>query len=133
MNLNVIGLDGRPQVKPLKQLLSEWLSFRSDTVTRRLKYRLQKVENRLHLLEGLLITFLNLDKVIHIIRNEDEPKPVLIARFGLSDAQTEYILDTKLRQLARLEEMAIRSEQDALTKERDEINVILDSDVQLKN
>ncbi len=71
--------------------------------------------------------------MIHIIRNEDEPKPVLIARFGLSDAQTEYILDTKLRQLARLEEMAIRSEQDALTKERDEINVILDSDVQLKN
>ncbi|TWP35379.1 DNA topoisomerase IV subunit A, partial [Xylella fastidiosa subsp. fastidiosa] len=94
VNLNVIGLDGRPQVKPLKQLLSEWLSFRSDTVTRRLKYRLQKVESRLHLLEGLLIAFLNLDKVIHIIRNEDEPKPVLIARFGLSDAQTEYILDT---------------------------------------
>ncbi|ALR01713.1 DNA topoisomerase IV subunit A [Xylella fastidiosa] len=132
VNLNVIGLDGRPQVKPLKQLLSEWLSFRSDTVTRRLKYRLQKVESRLHLLEGLLIAFLNLDKVIHIIRNEDEPKPVLIARFGLSDAQTEYILDTKLRQLARLEEMAIRNEQDALTKERDEINVILDSDIQLK-
>ncbi|AXI83147.1 DNA topoisomerase IV subunit A [Xylella taiwanensis] len=132
VNLNVIGLDGRPQVKTLKQLLTEWLSFRSNTVTRRLNHRLQKVERRLHLLEGLLIAFLNLDKVIRIIRNEDEPKPVLIAQFGLSETQTEYILDTKLRQLARLEEMAIRSEQDTLTKERGQIIAILDSKVQLK-
>ncbi|WP_276524299.1 DNA gyrase subunit A, partial [Enterobacter hormaechei] len=92
-------LDGRPQVKNLKMLLSEWLTFRSNTVTRRLQHRLQKVERRLHLLEGLLVAFLNLDEVIHIIRTEDEPKAALIARFGLSDDQAEYILETKLKQL----------------------------------
>ncbi|WP_276524255.1 DNA gyrase subunit A, partial [Enterobacter hormaechei] len=86
--------------------------FRSNTVTRRLQHRLQKVERRLHLLEGLLIAFLNLDEVIHIIRTEDEPKAALIARFGLSEEQAEYILETKLKQLARLEEMKIRGEQD---------------------
>lgn len=98
VNLNVIGLDGRPQVKNLKMLLSEWLLFRTDTVTRRLNHRLQKVERRLHLLEGILVAFLNLDEVIHIIRTQDEPKPALIARFDLSDDQADYILDTKLKQ-----------------------------------
>src|SRR5690606_19785107 len=89
-NLNVIGLDGRPQVKNLKQLLAEWLTFRGDTVTRRLQHRLDKVERRLHLLEGLLVAFLNLDEVIRIIRSEDEPKPVLMQRFGLSEEQANY-------------------------------------------
>ncbi|QGL62973.1 DNA topoisomerase IV subunit A [Stenotrophomonas maltophilia] len=132
VNLNVIGLDGRPQVKNLKTLLSEWLAFRSSTVTRRLQHRLQKVERRLHLLEGLLVAFLNLDEVIHIIRTEDEPKAALIARFGLSEEQAEYILETKLKQLARLEEMKIRGEQDELAKERDKIIAILDSKAKLK-
>ena len=132
VNLNVIGLDGRPQVKNLKMLLSEWLAFRSTTVTRRLQHRLQKVERRLHLLEGLLVAFLNLDEVIHIIRTEDEPKAALIARFGLSEEQAEYILETKLKQLARLEEMKIRGEQDELAKEREKILGILDSKAKLK-
>ncbi len=132
VNLNVIGLDGRPQVKNLKMLLSEWLLFRSTTVTRRLNHRLQKVERRLHMLEGLLVAFLNLDEVIHIIRTEDEPKQALIARFALSEEQTEYILETKLKQLARLEEMKIRGEQDELAKERDKIMGILDSKAKLK-
>ncbi len=132
VNLNVIGLDGRPQVKNLKMLLSEWLQFRGTTVTRRLNHRLQKVERRLHLLEGLLVAFLNLDEVIHIIRTEDEPKAALIARFTLSDDQAEYILETKLKQLARLEEMKIRGEQDELAKERDKILAILDSKAKLK-
>ncbi|WP_367345489.1 DNA topoisomerase IV subunit A [Stenotrophomonas bentonitica] len=132
VNLNVIGLDGRPQVKNLKMLLSEWLQFRQATVTRRLNHRLEKVERRLHLLEGLLVAFLNLDEVIHIIRTEDEPKAALIARFGLSDDQAEYILDTKLKQLARLEEMKIRGEQDELAKERDKIQSILESKAKLK-
>jgi topoisomerase-4 subunit A len=132
VNLNVIGLDGRPQVKNLKQLLSEWLSFRSDTVTRRLNHRLQKVERRMHLLEGLLIAFLNLDEVIRIIRSEDEPKPALIARFALSEEQADYILETRLRQLARLEEMKIRGEQDELEREREQILTILGSKARLK-
>ena len=92
---------------------------------RRLDYRLQKVEKRLHLLDGLLTAFLNIDEVIHIIRTEDEPKPALIARFGLSDTQAEYILDTKLRQLARLEEFKIRSEQDELAKEKAALELLL--------
>ena len=132
VNMNVIGLDGRPQVKNLKKLLSEWLAFRSDTVTRRLKHRLEKVERRLHLLDGLLIAFLNLDEVIRIIRSEDEPKAALIARFVLSDDQADYILDTKLRQLARLEEMKIRGEQDELDAERDRLISTLDSKAKLK-
>jgi len=132
VNLNVIGLDGRPQVKNLKMLLSEWLQFRGTTVTRRLTHRLEKVERRLHLLEGLLVAFLNLDEVIHIIRTEDEPKRALIARFELSDDQAEYILETKLKQLARLEEMKIRGEQDELAKERDKIQSILDSKAKLR-
>jgi len=132
VNLNVIGLDGRPQVKNLKTLLGEWLQFRQATVTRRLNHRLEKVERRLHLLEGLLVAFLNLDEVIHIIRTEDEPKAALIARFALSDDQAEYILETRLKQLARLEEMKIRGEQDELAKERDKILSILDSKAKLK-
>ena len=132
INLNIIGLDGRPQVKNLREILAEWLLFRTDTVRKRLKHRLEKVERRLHLLEGLLIAFLNLDEVIRIIRSEDEPKPALIARFALSDDQAEYILETKLKQLARLEEMKIRGEQDELAKERDKILSILGSNAKLK-
>ena len=131
-NFNVIGLDGRPQVKNLRLFLSEWLAFRTDTVTRRLKHRLDKVERRLHLLEGLLVAFLNLDEVIRIIRSEDEPKPALIARFDLSEEQADYILETKLKQLARLEEMKIRGEQDELDSERDRLIATLDSKAKLK-
>src|SRR5690606_1909613 len=132
VNLNVIGLDGRPQVKNLRMLLTEWLAFRTSTVTRRLNHRLEKVERRLHLLEGLLIAFLNLDEVIRIIRTEDEPKAALIARFALSEDQAEYILETKLKQLARLEEMKIRGEQDELAKERAGIQATLESKARLK-
>ncbi|NZA28480.1 DNA topoisomerase IV subunit A [Luteimonas sp. SJ-92] len=131
-NFNVIGLDGRPQVKNLKTLLAEWLQFRTDTVTRRLQHRLDKVERRLHLLEGLLTAFLNLDEVIRIIRSEDEPRPVLQKRFDLSDEQVDYILETRLRQLARLEEMKIRGEQDELDKERDRLIATLGSKAKLK-
>ncbi|MDP1520143.1 DNA topoisomerase IV subunit A [Porticoccus litoralis] len=132
INLNMIGIDGRPEVKPLNTILSEWLSFRTATVRRRLQYRLDKVDHRLHLLEGLLIAFLNIDEVIRIIRNEDEPKPVLIKRFALSDVQAEYILDTKLRQLARLEEVRIRAEQEELAAEKAELEKILGSANRLK-
>ncbi|MBF0676497.1 DNA topoisomerase IV subunit A [Pseudomonas sp.] len=132
VNMNVIGLDGKPQVKNLRALLSEWLTYRIGTVRRRLEFRLDKVEKRLHLLEGLLVAFLNLDEVIEIIRSEDQPKPVLMARFGLSDLQTDYILDTRLRQLARLEEMKIRGEQDELAKERDQLLALLGSEAKLK-
>ncbi|UNK43544.1 DNA topoisomerase IV subunit A [Luteimonas sp. S4-F44] len=132
VNLNVIGLDGKPQVKNLKALLSEWLQFRTDTVTRRLTHRLEKVERRLHLLDGLLIAFLNLDEVIRIIRTEDEPRAVLQARFGLSDEQVDYILETRLRQLARLEEMKIRGEQAELEAERDRLIATLASKAKLR-
>jgi topoisomerase IV subunit A len=132
VNLNIIGLDGRPQVKNLKQILNEWLRFRTDTVTRRLNHRLAKLERRLHLLEGLRIAYLNLDEVIRIIRTEEEPKPVLIARFRLSEEQADYILETRLRQLARLEEMKINTERDQLEEERARINVILNSKQRLK-
>ncbi|WP_202845653.1 DNA topoisomerase IV subunit A [Luteimonas saliphila] len=132
VNLNVIGLDGRPQVKNLRMLLGEWLAFRADTVTRRLKHRLERVERRLHLLEGLLVAFLNLDEVIRIIRTEDEPRAALIARFALSEEQADYILDTRLKQLARLEEMKIRGEQDELDAERDRLIATLGSKAKLK-
>lgn len=128
VNLNMIGLDGRPAVKNLYQILNEWLIFRRDTVRRRLNHRLEKVLRRLHILAGLLIAFLNLDQVIEIIRNEDEPKPVLMAQFDLSDNQAEAILELKLRHLARLEEIKIRTEQDDLANERDHIQGILSSD-----
>jgi topoisomerase-4 subunit A len=131
VNLNVIALDGRPRVMGLKQLLLEWLEFRKATVTRRLKHRHEKVSARLHILDGLLIAYLNLDEVIRIVRREDEPKPVLIKRFKLSDIQAEAILETKLRHLARLEEMKIREEQKTLVEERDEIDRILKSKARL--
>ncbi|WP_120994203.1 DNA topoisomerase IV subunit A [Stutzerimonas urumqiensis] len=132
VNMNVIGLDARPQVKNLRVLLGEWLTYRIGTVRRRLQFRLDKVERRLHLLEGLLVAFLNLDEVIHIIRTEDQPKPVLMARFALSELQADYILDTRLRQLARLEEMKIRGEQDELAKERERLLALLGSEAKLK-
>ena len=132
INMNIIGIDGRPAVMNLRRILKEWLSFRIDVTRRRLDYRLQKVEKRLHLLDGLLTAFLNIDEVIHIIRTEDEPKPALIARFDLSDTQAEYILDTKLRQLARLEEVKIRAEQDELAEEKAALELLLGSDVRLK-
>ncbi|MFN2310380.1 MAG: DNA gyrase subunit A, partial [Gammaproteobacteria bacterium] len=132
VNLNIIGTNGRPAVKDLRTILVEWLAFRTATVRRRLEYRLDKVIRRLHLLDGLLIAFLNLDEVIHIIRAEDEPKPALMQRFDLSEAQADYILDTRLRQLARLEEMKIRTEQRALDAERDQLEKILGSERRLK-
>ena len=132
VNLNVIGLNGRPQVKSLKTMLSEWLVFRMETVRRRLQFRLDKVLARLHILDGLLIAFLNIDEVIAIIREEDKPKPVLIARFDLSEIQAEAVLELKLRQLARLEEMRIRAEQEALEKERQKIEKTLSSSARMK-
>ncbi|OOZ16843.1 DNA topoisomerase IV subunit A [Solemya velum gill symbiont] len=132
VNMNVIGINGRPQVKNLLTLLKEWLKFRFETVRRRLEHRLDKVNSRLHLLDGLLVAFLNLDEVIHIIRTEDEPKKVLMARFELSELQADYILDTRLRQLARLEEMKIRGEQEELAKERDKLEKTLGSKARMK-
>ncbi|USD64897.1 DNA topoisomerase IV subunit A [Vibrio sp. SCSIO 43136] len=128
VNLNMIGLDNRPQVKGLVQILSEWITFRRETVRRRLQYRLDKVLARLHILEGLLIAYLNLDEVIEIIRTEDEPKAVLMERFGITDIQADAILDTKLRHLAKLEEMKIRGEQDELEKERQKLEQLLGSE-----
>ncbi len=132
VNMNVIGLDGLPQVKPLKNFLSEWLRFRIDVVRRRLQFRLDKVNNRLHILEGLLIAYLNIDEVIEIIRTEEKPKVELMARFGLSDMQAESILELKLRHLAKLEEMRIKGEQDELEKERKQLEGLLSSDRKLK-
>ncbi len=131
VNLNMIGLNGRPQVKPLNTLLGEWLSFRCETVRRRLRYRLEKVEARLHLLEGFLIAFLNIDQVIAIIRREDHPKPVLMKRFSLTEIQADAILDLKLRHLAKLEEQKIRGEQAELAAERQQLNKLLASEKQL--
>ncbi len=132
INLNMIGLDGRPRTWNLLDILKEWLEFRKVTVTRRLEYRLDKVNRRLHLLDGLLIAFLNLDEVIHIIRTEDQPKAVLVKRFSLSEDQVNYILDTRLRQLARLEEMKIKGEQKELAAERDALKMTLGSSQRLK-
>ena len=132
INLNMIGLDGKPQVKHLKQILAEWLRFRQETVTKRLQFRLAKVGRRLHMLEGLRIAYLNLDEVIRIVRSEDEPKPVLIVRFKLSEEQADYILETRLRQLARLEEMKLDAERDELEEERARISVVLNSKSRLK-
>jgi topoisomerase-4 subunit A len=131
VNLNVIGLDGRPRVMGLKELLLEWLEFRKATVVRRLRYRLEKLDARLHILDGLLIAYLNLDEVIRIVRAEEQPKPVLIRRFKLTEIQAEAILETKLRNLARLEEMRIKGEQKQLAEERDEIDKILKSKARL--
>ena len=132
VNLNLIGLDGRPRVKDLRGLLLEWLEFRTATVRRRLQWRLDRVQARLHILAGLLIAFLNIDEVIRIIRHEDEPKPALMSRFGLAETQAEAILELKLRHLARLEEMKIRGEQAELEKERDGLEKTLASPARLK-
>lgn len=131
-NFNVIGLNGRPQVKGLKAMLQEWLIYRVETVRRRLQYRLDKVLARLHILDGMLIAFLNIDEVIAIIREEDKPKPALMARFGLTDIQAEAVLELKLRHLARLEEMKIRTEQAELEAERKKLETILGSETRLK-
>ena len=128
INLNMIGLDGRPAVKNLLEILNEWLVYRRDTVRRRLNFRLEKVLKRLHILEGLLKAFLNIDEVIEIIRTEDEPKSVLMSRFDISETQAEAILELKLRHLAKLEEMKIRGEQDELAKERDRLQALLASE-----
>ncbi|HEV2614084.1 MAG TPA: DNA topoisomerase IV subunit A [Gammaproteobacteria bacterium] len=133
VNLNVIGLDGRPQVKSLVKILSEWLIFRVDTVKKRLNFRLDKVLARLHILDGLLIAYLNIDEVIRIIRYEEDPKAKLIAKFKLSDEQAEAILELKLRHLAKLEEMQIKGEQEKLAEERDYLQKILGSEKLLKN
>ena len=132
VNMNVIGIDGRPQVKNLRSMLEEWLKFRTVTVRRRLQWRLDKVNKRLHILDALLIAFLNIDEVIAIIRENDKPKPVLMARFKISDVQAEAILDLKLRNLAKLEEMKIRGEQNELAEERKKLEQILGSAKRLK-
>jgi len=132
VNLNIIGNNGKPQVLNLRDLLKQWLTFRMETVTRRLNHRLDQVVDRLHILEGLLTAYLNIDEVIYIIRHEDRPKPVLMERFDLTGTQAEAILELKLRHLAKLEEMKIRDEQDALSDERDELETILGSKARLK-
>ena len=132
VNMNVIGLNGRPQLFSLVDLLKEWISFRKETVKRRLAHRLQIVLDRLHILDGLLVAYLNIDEVIKIIRTEDEPKPVLMKRFKLSDVQAEAILNLRLRNLAKLEEMKIKGEQDELNEERDTLEKTLKSASRLK-
>ncbi len=132
VNMNVIGLDGKPQVKPLIPLLKEWLQFRTQVVVNRLQFRLNKILERLHILEGLLVAYLNIDEVIAIIRREEKPKPVLIKRFELSEIQTEAILELKLRHLAKLEEIKIKGEEESLGKERKTIELLLSSETRLK-
>ena len=132
VNLNLVGIDGRPGVKGLDRILKEWLKFRTETVRRRLEYRLERVLKRLHILDGYLVAYLNIDEVIHIIRTEDKPKPALMARFGITDVQAEAILELKLRNLAKLEEMKIRGEQDELEQERDQLQKTLGSAARLK-
>ncbi|MFZ7223429.1 DNA topoisomerase IV subunit A [Avibacterium avium] len=131
VNMNMIGLDNKPAVKNLLQILTEWLTFRRTTVTRRLQHRLDKVLNRLHILQGLMIAFLNIDEVIAIIRNEDKPKQELMTRFNLSDEQAEAILNLRLRQLAKLEEHELQAEQDKLEQERLNLEQILGSERRL--
>ncbi|MBI5618107.1 MAG: DNA topoisomerase IV subunit A [Gammaproteobacteria bacterium] len=132
VNVNVIGIDGLPAVKNLKELLTEWLEFRTETVRKRLQFRLDKVVDRLHILDGYLVAFLNIDEVIRIIRHEDEPKPVLMQRFALTGIQADAILDLRLRHLARLEEMRIRGEQAELNEERERLELTLGSAQRLK-
>ena len=132
VNMNVIGLDGRPRMFNLVEMLKEWLKFRRETVKNRLGHRLQIVKDRLHILDGLLVAYLNIDEVIRIIREEDEPKPVLMKRFKLSDIQAEAILNLRLRNLAKLEEMKIKGEQDELQEERDLLEKTLKSAARLK-
>ncbi len=131
-NLTMIGLDGRPFLAGVRRLLADWLTFRIETVRRRLRFRYEKVLGRLHLLDGFLIAFLNIDEVIRIIRTEEEPKPRLMERFRLTDTQAEAILELKLRHLARLEEMKIRGEQEELRRERDALEKLLSSETRLR-
>lgn len=132
VNMNIIGNNGKPQVLNLRELLKQWLSFRLDTVKRKLEFRLDQVVDRLHILEGLLIAFLNIDEVIHIIRTQDEPKPVLMSHFSITGTQAEAILELKLRNLAKLEEMKIRGETDALEEEREKLETLLGSKQRMK-
>ena len=132
VNMNMIGLDGRPQVKNLRDMLLEWLTYRTETVRRRLQYRLDKILDRIHVLEGLLIAYLNIDEVIAIIRTEDEAKSMLMARFLVTDRQAESILELKLRHLAKLEEIKLQGELDALAKERKQLELLLSSETRLK-
>ena len=132
VNMNIIGLDGRPRMFNLVEMLKEWLTFRKETVKNRLSHRLQIVSDRLHILDGLLVAYLNIDEVIAIIREEDEPKPVLMKRFKLSDIQAEAILNLRLRNLAKLEEFKIKGEQDELQQERDVLEKTLNSAARLK-
>jgi topoisomerase-4 subunit A len=132
VNLNMIGLNGRPQVKDLRVILKEWLEFRTETVRRRLQFRLDKILARLHILDGLLIAYLNIDEIIKIIRKEEKPKPVLMKRFKLSDSQAEAILELKLRHLAKLEEFRIKSDQKELAEERKKLEQILGSRSRMK-
>ena len=133
VNLNMIGINGRPRVKDLKTILQEWLEYRTETVRRRLQHRLEQVEQRLHVLEGLMVAYLNIDEVIRIVREEDDPKRELMGRFDLSDAQAEAILDLRLRRLAKLEEIKIRGELDELQEERESLQQVLGSAARLKN
>ena len=132
VNLNILGLDKRPRVMGLKEILTEWISFRLETVRRRLQHRLDKILSRLHILDGLLIAFLNIDEIIDIVRTFDDPKSELIRRFNLSVIQAEAILEIKLRQLAKLEEVKIRAEQDELAQERDKLELVLSSERRMK-
>ena len=132
VNLNIIGLDQRPEVKGLVGILKEWLRYRLDVVTRRLNFRLEKINDRLHILDGLLIAYLNLDEVIRIIREEDEPRPALMKRFGLSDTQANAILDLRLRNLAKLEEMKLRGEKDQLETEKADLEKTLGSKARMQ-
>ncbi len=132
VNLNMIGIDRRPRVFDLKSLLLQWLNYRTETIKRRLQFRYDKVVDRLHILDGLMIAFLNIDEVIHIIRNQDHPKSALIAQFVLSEAQADAVLDLRLRQLAKLEEIKIKSEQNELAKERNYLQSLLKSKAKLK-
>ena len=133
VNLNMLGLDGKPQVKNLKVILKEWLEFRHQSVRRRLSYRLEQVNARLHVLEALMTVYLNLDEVLRIVRESEKPKAELMERFGLDEMQADYVLDTKLRQLARLQEIKIRGEQDDLTKEKQNLEELLASEKKLKS
>jgi len=132
VNFNMIGIDKRPQVKDILSLLKEWLQFRTETVRRRLQFRLDKILDRLHLLEGLLVAFLNIDEVIKIVRQEDKPKLALMKKFKISDRQAEAILELKLRQLAKLEEIKIVAEQKELATERKGLEQLLSSAARLK-
>jgi topoisomerase-4 subunit A len=132
VNMNVIGLNGKPQVKPLLPMLKEWLTYRTQIVTKKLNFRLDDILSRLHILEGLLIAFLNIDEVIAIIRENDKPRPILIIHFKISETQAESILELKLRHLAKLEEVKIKAEQQELATEKDKLELLLSSENRLK-